>query len=45
MSHVIRSRKLNDTTYMHVMEAVVDLGEFPVVGDIFVDLDFSVKVI
>lgn len=32
-------------TYMHIVEAIVDFSELPVVGNIFVDLDFAIEVI
>lgn len=30
---------------MHIAEPVVDVGQFPVVSDIFVDLDLAAQVI
>ncbi len=30
---------------MHVVEALVDIGEVPVVGDVLVDLDLTLQVV
>ena len=30
---------------MHVVEALVDVGELPVVGDVLVDLDLALEVV
>jgi hypothetical protein len=31
--------------HMHVVEAVVDFGKFPVMSDILIDLDFSLEIL
>jgi len=48
-SNAIRTISLQNktimATYMHIMEASIDVVQLPVVGNIFVDLDLTLKII
>ena len=40
-----QDEKQGKWTYMHVVEAFVDLGELAVVGDVLVNLDLALEVV
>jgi hypothetical protein len=41
----IQGKQSANAAHMHVVEAVINFGKFPVMGDIFVDFDFALEVI